>query len=407
MAPTNSSSLEQRHGQQRSAVPPSSAARRTTRVALEVGLVVLMSAMCFDLSGPTDDAADGPAGTAVLSRSHLAVSRLSLAMLRRVAEAIAFAAGTARCRAWPRRCAWRSPAWHRTPAASSPGELEMTLSTSEVAVCCSSDSVRSSVRWRSSLSSRVFSMAITAWAAKVVTSVDLLVGERLAPPVRQTRIAPTGSPSRSIGTTEHGPDRPTSARAAAAAPDRHPRRCDDRRRAPAFLFAGCVASHRSAVGRIGIALPAIPSKPADVVELRRQSMIITVDSANIPRTAPRRCRRRVRQRWHRTPACSIARRAAEMTLQHLGGRGLLLQRLGQIVGALAQLVEQPRVLDGDHGLGGEVLHQLDLLVVERPHLLAIDGDRADNLLVAEHRHDQQRSAHRQDQRERRLGSRSR
>ena len=51
-------------------------------------------------------------------------------------------------------------------------------------------------------------------------------------------------------------------------------------------------------------------------------------------------------------------------LQHLGGRGLLLQRLAEIVGALAQLVEQPRVLDGDDGLGGEVLHQLDLLVGE-------------------------------------------
>ncbi len=32
---------------------------------------------------------------------------------------------------------------------------------------------------------------------------------------------------------------------------------------------------------------------------------------------------------------------------------------------LAQLVEQPRVLDGDDGLRGEVLHQLDLLVGER------------------------------------------
>ena len=64
----------------------------------------------------------------------------------------------------------------------------------------------------------------------------------------------------------------------------------------------------------------------------------------------------------------------EMTLQHLRGRGLLLQRLAQIVGALAQLVEQPRVLDGDDGLGGEVLYQLDLLVGERPHLLAVDGE---------------------------------
>ena len=41
----------------------------------------------------------------------------------------------------------------------------------------------------------------------------------------------------------------------------------------------------------------------------------------------------------------------------------------KIVGALAQLVEQPRVLDGDDGLGGEVLHQLDLLVGEGPDLL--------------------------------------
>ena len=54
----------------------------------------------------------------------------------------------------------------------------MTCSTSEVAVCCSSASLRSSVRWRSSLSRRVFSMAMTAWAAKFCDQLDLLVGER-------------------------------------------------------------------------------------------------------------------------------------------------------------------------------------------------------------------------------------
>ena len=53
---------------------------------------------------------------------------------------------------------------------NSPGEPDMTFSTSDVAVCCSSDSLKSSVRWRSSLSSRVFSMAMTAWAAKFCTS---------------------------------------------------------------------------------------------------------------------------------------------------------------------------------------------------------------------------------------------
>jgi hypothetical protein len=55
----------------------------------------------------------------------------------------------------------------------------MTFSTSDVAVCCSSDSVRSSVRWRSSLSSRVFSIAITACAAKFLTrSICLSVKPR-------------------------------------------------------------------------------------------------------------------------------------------------------------------------------------------------------------------------------------
>ena len=61
-------------------------------------------------------------------------------------------------------------------------------------------------------------------------------------------------------------------------------------------------------------------------------------------------------------------------MQHLRGRGLLLQRFGQIVGALAQLVEQAGVLDGDNRLGGEVLDQLDLLVGERSNLLAVYAD---------------------------------
>ena len=53
---------------------------------------------------------------------------------------------------------------------NSPGEVLMTFSTSEVAVCCSSASLRSSVRRRSSLRSRAFSIAMTACFAKVLTS---------------------------------------------------------------------------------------------------------------------------------------------------------------------------------------------------------------------------------------------
>src|SRR5438309_1840952 len=43
----------------------------------------------------------------------------------------------------------------------------------------------------------------------------------------------------------------------------------------------------------------------------------------------------------------------------------------------AQLVEQPRVFNGNDGLLRKIAHQLDLLACERPHLLAIDGDCAE------------------------------
>src|SRR5262249_43134058 len=68
-------------------------------------------------------------------------------------------------------------------------------------------------------------------------------------------------------------------------------------------------------------------------------------------------------------------------LEHVGGGSLLLQRL-------AQLVEQPRVLDGDNGLRSEVGDQLDLFVRKRTDLLSVDGNRADQLVLLEHRRDE-------------------
>ena len=67
----------------------------------------------------------------------------------------------------------------------------------------------------------------------------------------------------------------------------------------------------------------------------------------------------------------IEGRAAD-DFEHVGGGGLLLQQF-------AQLVEQPRVLDGDDGLAGEILDQLDLLVAERADFLAVDDDGADQV----------------------------
>ena len=59
-------------------------------------------------------------------------------------------------------------------ARRSNAERLMTSSTSAVAVCCSSDSEFACC---SASNSRVFSMAMTAWSAKVVNQLDLLVGK--------------------------------------------------------------------------------------------------------------------------------------------------------------------------------------------------------------------------------------
>ncbi len=74
----------------------------------------------------------------------------------------------------------------------------------------------------------------------------------------------------------------------------------------------------------------------------------------------------------------IEGRAAD-DLEHVGGGGLLLQRL-------AQLVEQPGVLDGDDGLVGEIGEQRDLFVREGTNFLTINRDCPNQLIILEHRH---------------------
>jgi len=55
----------------------------------------------------------------------------------------------------------------------------------------------------------------------------------------------------------------------------------------------------------------------------------------------------------------------------------LLQRFAEVIRALAQLVEEPGILDRDDGLRGKILYQLDLLVGKWPNLLAEDANRAE------------------------------
>ena len=74
----------------------------------------------------------------------------------------------------------------------------MTLSTSEVAVCCSRAVLSSRVRACTSSKSRVFSIAITAWSAKVViSSISCCVNGSTAARVR--KMEPIVDPSRISG----------------------------------------------------------------------------------------------------------------------------------------------------------------------------------------------------------------
>ncbi len=82
----------------------------------------------------------------------------------------------------------------------SSSSVELTACpTSPRAVSCPTERVSASVRASSSLNSRTFSMAIAAWSAKVMRSTSWTFG--IGPGAAQpTTIAPSGRPSRIIGT---------------------------------------------------------------------------------------------------------------------------------------------------------------------------------------------------------------
>ena len=67
-------------------------------------------------------------------------------------------------------------------------------------------------------------------------------------------------------------------------------------------------------------------------------------------------------------------------------RRLLLERLGQVAIPCLELPEQPHVFDGDHGLVGEGLYQLDLFVGEGLDPRPPDHDHSDDGRFPEHRH---------------------
>src|SRR5215472_13560712 len=64
-------------------------------------------------------------------------------------------------------------------------------------------------------------------------------------------------------------------------------------------------------------------------------------------------------------------------LRHFSKRALFLDRAAKLPGPLAQLVQQTSILDGDDCLSGEVLHQRNLLIIERAYFLPKKDERTD------------------------------
>ena len=80
----------------------------------------------------------------------------------------------------------------------------------------------------------------------------------------------------------------------------------------------------------------------------------------------------------------IERRSTN-NFQHIGSRRLLLGGLLQVACARLHLLEQPRVLDGDHRLVGEGLHQGDVIIGKQSNFGSSDEDYSQQLVGPEHR----------------------
>ena len=226
---------------------------------------------------------------------------------------------------------------------TSVGELAITFRISAVAVC------RSSASWVS-LNSRTFSIAITAWSAKVCSSCDVAGrrtaglgardadhADRLAVRAAAARTTMLRKPraraiSRSVG-------RPVGLACR--------RSCDDRAVADASPPGSRIRQRLRERRRSAASAAGLVGVNAAQVHRRRRTRVDRRDSR---RPAGSRSRDRVEHRLH------VVGRAGD-DLQDLGRRGLPLERL-------LGLVEQAHVLDRDHGLVGEGLQQLDVVVGE-------------------------------------------
>src|SRR5262249_5152352 len=208
--------------------------------------------------------------------------------------------------------------------------------------------------WISS-NGRTFSMAITAWSAKVVSS-SICLSVNGATSVFHRPIVPSGTPSRSKGIANghpsafgfpgnHIPGLPGSLEFALHGA----RAARDLSQFPALRGLGALpqlqGTGRGIVGSGGTAAFAIVAE--------NHAVLGTANADGILQQRPK-------------DALEVERCPAD-GLEHLGRGSLLPPRFAQLLRARLPLVEQPPIPDRDHRLVGEGLDQLDLLVGKRPH----------------------------------------
>src|SRR5215472_13506227 len=236
-------------------------------------------------------------------------------------------------------------------------ERLMSLSTSAVAVCCSSAS-------RVSLMSRAFSIAITAWSAKVVTrAICFSVKARTS--FLKSENVPTGTPSRMSGTPSGVCPGVFGIRPDIEDVDH-----------PALRERPADDGSAAAAGGVLLGEPAVLPRMAVEAHLSKDVAVRSPDSSDLGATEPRGALGEGVEH-----GLKVEGRAANQ-LEHVRRRGLLVQRL-------ARLADEPRVLDCDHRLVREGRDQRDLILGERLDPLARETEHADGLALAHQRNTEQ------------------
>ena len=200
-----------------------------------------------------------------------------------------------------------------------------------------------------SLNSRTFSMAITAWAAKVSSSL-ICFSEKGRTSVRRIMIAPIAIPSRSNGV---------------ARTVRMPR---NSWAIPEIPSSGSLQDHECEVCRSIMARPGwsagrlsnVPHPPATGIGPYAPQLEVLSPSTRSNQRIRRIAQPRGILRNDIQHRLNIRRRAGD-DAQDFARRRLLLQRL-------LEFLKQPHVLDRDHRLVGEGFKQFDLRRGEGTHL---------------------------------------